>query len=426
MKTMHKAMLLMIVCVFIGSLCFSAALSERKSEDLMRSIRPSSDVPVSSQTDRDVIEGYYRFSHDLVRHAGKTVAQNVMVSPISVYLALAMTANGARNETKQEMLQVLSDGASLEAVDRSAAAWLKQLKTAGKETVLSIANSIWFQQDYQVAKAFLQANADYYSATANGLDFNHPKAAATINDWVAKETRDKITSIIERTSADMLMVLVNASYFKSVWEDPFEVKRTREETFHAVTGDIPTPFMRSSRWLTWTERHQAQTVMIPYKDRHFWFFATLPDAGLRLREWLETVDGRSLFALLADPQTIGASEVELSLPTFTAEYEDSLVDDLAAMGMKTPFQASLADFSGMSAAGTKDMFISEVKHKTFIQVDEAGTEAAAATAVTMKATAVAPRQVKHITFDRPFLYGIVDSVTKLVLFVGLMDSPSAP
>lgn len=348
-----------------------------------------------------------------------------MISPISVYLAMAMTTNGAAGETQRVMLDALAGRASLETLDTSAAYWMNRLSTREKETVLSIVNSIWVHQDYRVTSSFLQANADFFDASAKSLDFSRLDAARHINDWVKKMTNGKIDAIIDRTSGDMPMILVNASYFKSVWEQSFDKSLTHDRMFHATTGDVLTPFMHTTREMGMLRFTGAQGVVLPYKTPRYRFFALLPDEGSDIRTWLAHQDPLALYLSILQSQA-SLDEVDLRLPTFTATYEDSLASDLMGMGMGIAFHPDSADFSGMSEMGTKDLFIGDVLHKTFIQVDEEGTEAAAATAVVMKATAFMPREIVRIVFDRPFFYGIIDNETGLPLFIGILDKPEAP
>ena len=426
MKTTYKTWLAIFVMgVLIGTVGFSAAFHERQSDDLMKSVKSPARTPVVDHADPVVTSAFHRFSQDLLVSAGTRAKENLMVSPLSVYLALAMTVNGAQGTTQQEMLGALATGASLEEMNRSASYWIGKLATKEKDTELSIANSIWIQHDYRVARPFLEKNAQYYDASARLLDFSRQDAPKVINDWVSKMTKGKITSIIDRTSADMLMILANASYFKSDWDEPFEASDTYDRTFQTSAGPLETPFMHAARPMVWLDRSQAQGIMLPYKGKRFWFFALLPDADIPVRTWLARQDANQLFTGLANTSAVHMQEVELAIPPFTATYADTLAQDLQAMGMTAAFKPNTADFSLMSDQGTRDLFISDVLHKTFIQVDEEGTEAAAVTAVMMKATAYFREEVKLIVFDRPFFYGIMDIETGLPLFIGILDKPVA-
>lgn len=267
--------------VLIGSIGFGAALSERQSRDLMRQVRPNRIASVSPQTGAKLTSGYHRFAHSLLLSAIQEDPGNIMVSPISVYLAMAMVANGADGNTLKAMVETLAPGGSLDELDRQAAHWIDRLSTKEKGTSLELANSIWIQRGYQVAPPFLQANADHFNASARTLDFADADAPKKINSWVSEETRGRIGSIIDRTSADMLMILVNASYFKSMWDEPFSVSRTRERTFHSPSEEITTPFMHAWRGMVAIRMDEAEGVMLPYEGMRFWFFALLPNEGHR-------------------------------------------------------------------------------------------------------------------------------------------------
>lgn len=412
--------------VLIGSIGFGAALSERQSRDLMRQVRPNRIASVSPQTGAKLTSGYHRFAHSLLLSAIQEDPGNIMVSPISVYLAMAMVANGADGNTLKAMVETLAPGGSLDELDRQAAHWIDRLSTKEKGTSLELANSIWIQRGYQVAPPFLQANADHFNASARTLDFADADAPKEINSWVSEETRGRIGSIIDRTSADMLMILVNASYFKSMWDEPFSVSRTRERTFHSPSEEITTPFMHAWRGMVAIRMDEAEGVMLPYEGMRFWFFALLPNEGIDVRSWLGSQEPGLLYGALAQASEKRTMDVDLAIPTFVARYGRNLSEDLGKLGMSIAFQPGTADFSRMSAAGTKDLYISDVLHKTFIQVDERGTEAAAATAVMMKATAFAPQETMHIVFDRPFFHGIIDMETGLPLFLGILETPIAP
>ena len=426
MKPRIKKLIAVVFFVLPIAILFSKGIPEKQSEDLMQHIGPSKGLVTSGEATPAVTDGYYQFAHNLLQSTSERQHENIMISPLSVYLALGMSANGAQVETKAAMVKVLSPKASLEDLNKNVAFWIDALSDTEKNTIVEIANSIWVQHDYHVAQKFLQINADYFKATAKSIDFNDQEAAKTINSWIAKSTKDKIDSIIDRTSADMLVMLINASYFKSDWEEPFEVKRTREQIFHAQSEDIMRPFMHTIRSMQYIDFNQAQGIMMPYEGRRYWFAALIPQEGLSIRSWFEHQDPRDLFSVLNGKHSIVSAEVDLAIPTFTSTYEVSLITDLASMGMKIAFLPDQADFSLMSEAGTKDLFISDVKHKSFIQVDEVGTEAAAVTSVVMKATAMAPQEIKRIVFDRPFLYAIIDRTTELPLFIGILDKPVAP
>jgi len=249
---------------------------------------------------------------------------------------------------------------------------------------------------------------------------------AVINKWVADATKGTIKKIVESLEPDSPMVLINTVYFLSDWAAAFEPDNTYDRTFYTPTGDITTAFMSKVGTMAYVKGQNAEGIALPYANSRFVFFALMPDDRSNIQKWLEE---RKPQSFISDIRTMVSNptltRVDLSIPKFEATYEDSLVNELSNMGMKDAFIASQADFSAMSAQGTKDLFIGDVIHKTYIRVDEKGTEAAAATAVIMKLTSMAFNGVT-LVFDTPFFYGIMDTKTGLPLFLGLMEYPEAP
>jgi len=367
-----------------------------------------------------------RFSAALLELSAGNNDGNLMISPASVHLALAMTANGAEGETKAAMLEVLAGrGLSIDRLNRASRDWAALLSRTGEKTTLGIANSIWFDKGYSPSRSFLQRNRDFFGAEARNLDFRDKGAPGVINGWVKKATRGTIEKIIESIRRDEVLFLVNAVYFKSDWQVPFEKNDTRKQVFHAPGKDVEVEFMHRTGRMTVMSGNGATGVALPYDDGQFAFFALLPDGQSSSREWLAKQDKASLFDDIARMMGQKAGfTVELALPKFESSYEDTLEDELARMGMGIAFDPGRADFSGMSESRTKDLFIGTVRHKTFVRVDEKGTEAAAVTSVGMRLTSM-PLIERQLVFDRPFLYGIMDMKAGIPLFVGIMDNPAA-
>ncbi|PKL22431.1 MAG: serine proteinase inhibitor [Spirochaetae bacterium HGW-Spirochaetae-4] len=349
---------------------------------------------------------------------------NMLFSPASVHIALSMTLNGAGSSTRDEMLGILSPpDATLETLNAETAAMVASFENLREGTALSVANSLWIDQHYPVSPRFVTDMERSFQAETASLDFNSPTAAKSINAWVSQATNRKIESIIDRLSADMRMVLVNAIHFLADWKYPFDANDTRNRVFHTSTKDIRTPFMNKSMSMHLIQVPEGQGVLLPYTDERMQFFAIMPDTGT-IGDWLQGQDATlidAVFAALEQPKT----RVELSLPKFLDRFEKPLSRDLQTLGMRIPFDPDRADFSGMHAEGLKDLFIGEVLHKTFIRVDEKGTEAAAVTAVVMRVTSMMPTG-EQMVFDRPFVYGIVDTETRSTLFLGIMEHPQAP
>ena len=403
----------------------SSSEALKKAIDLMSAVK-AADRPASPALPDEVYrQAINRFSASLLV-ASLSKQGNVMISPASVYLALAMTLNGADGETKTAMLSLLAEkGLTLDLINQASRDWMTLLNRTGAKTTLSVVNSIWFDQDFVPYKPFLQSNADFYAATARKLDFKDKVAAEAINAWVKDATKGTIDKIIDEIRPDAVMFLINAVYFKSDWKVPFDKSETRNQIFHAPGSDVDTAFMHRTGTMAYLSGKDATGVMLPYDDGQFGFFALLPDKSVKPRDWLAKQNPTTFFAdiavLISQKKDLA---IELALPKFETRYEDSLLDELTALGMGIAFDPGKADFSRMNESHEKNLYIGDVKHKTFIRVDEKGTEAAAVTSVEIRMTAM-PVSDKQLVFDQPFVYGILDLKTGLPLFVGILENPTA-
>jgi serpin B len=288
---------------------------------------------------------------------------------------------------------------------------------------VSIVNSIWFRDGFVPYKPFLQSNADYYKAGARQLDFADEQAPDIINAWVKDATNDLIDKIIDKISPSTVMYLINAIYFKADWMTPFEKHETREQDFNTPDGTVKVDFMHRTGPMQYFVGQQVSGVSLPYHNEQFAYFAILPDEGIDPRTWLNSQDPAALLQTISAMMAQKANTtISLALPRYEVSYEDSLINELETMGMGIAFDGSEADFSRLNEARTKGLFISEVKHKTVIRVDEKGTEAAAVTSVAIDESA--NWADIELTFDRPFIYGIMDLKTNLPLFVGILEDPT--
>ncbi|MGE4453511.1 MAG: serpin family protein [Sphaerochaeta sp.] len=359
---------------------------------------------------------------DSLFYAGYGQKENCMISPISALMALGMTTNGAQAETESEMLWALTGSSyTTEELNQQSKQYLASLLS---EQVLRISNSLWTNQEYQIAPAFLATIQDAYQGTAQTLDFSDPSSADVINAFVSNATRGAITHLLDEVSPQMLMYVINTIAFKDDWKYQFSANDTREGRFFSETGPQEVPFMHSERTFSYYAGEDYQQIMLPYVQERFAFVAILPEQGLPLSTFLAEREGSSLSDLLF--QGVKQSEqvrVRLSLPKFESRYADSLVDELQLLGMQRAFRSGSADFSKMIRASRLPIHIDEVLHKSFIRVDEQGTEAAAVTAVMMRLTSIAPRAAVELRFDRPFFYAIVDLEEEIPLFMGVLDTP---
>ena len=425
MKCRLSICLMAFICL---SLAFSGCASRGgtcEAADLMADIHAPEQPASTTPPDEAISKEINRFSAELLK-ASAANEGNVMISPASVYLALAMTLNGTDGETKAAMLKVLADeGLTADMINKASRDWMTLLTKTGSKTTLTIANSIWFDENFTPYKPFLQSNADFFAADARKLEFQDKDTPQIINNWVKDATNGTIDKIVESIDQDVVMYLINAIYFKSDWQTPFEKNHTRDRTFNTPNGAVKTAFLHRIGQMTYLSDNEATGIALPYDDGQFAYFALLPDGQTTPRQWLAKQDQASLFDNIAGVMSQKAnSTVELAMPKFEARYEDSLLNELTQLGMGIAFDPNRADFSQMNEQHTKDLYISEVMHKTFIRVDEKGTEAAAVTSVVEEKSCM-PISDKQLILDKPFLYGIMDLKTGMPLFVGIMENPVA-
>jgi serine protease inhibitor len=360
--------------------------------------------------------GFKLFSQILEQNGEPT---NLMVSPTSVAIALAMTYNGASGTTQQAMAEALElEGMSLEEINQANAASELALENADSEVQLAIANSLWGREGVSFKSDFLQRNRDFYSAEVASLDFNNPGAIATINNWVSRNTQEKIPEIIQEIRPNAVLFLINATYFKGNWTTPFDAGLTSDRPFTLLDGSQKQhPTMSQSGRYAYLENDQFQAVSLPYGEfRRLSMYVFLPRESSSLSTFQQNLTAENWETWMSQ---FGRREGAISLPRFKLEYETKLNDALEALGMAVAF-TDQANFSGMSDT---PLSISQVKHKTFIEVNEEGTEAAAVTSVeiqTLSASVVPPFQM---TVDRPFFYAIRDNQTGTVLFMGTVVEP---
>jgi serpin B len=356
----------------------------------------------------------------LQQESSVKLKQNVFISPLSIFLALAMTENGAAGETKVAMRKVLAlpTDAGEEAVNESAVALVKSLQSHG-EAELAIANALWVDVRSTIAPDFVRLCQEIYDATARTLDLNQPSSAVAINDWVSEKTGGKISNIVTpATIADAIAVLTNAVYFKGKFCIPFEKTQTLPKPFYLADGHEKVVPMMRNYGLTDSYRSgkRFEAAVLRYKDSGIALYLLLPARGTNPEQILtaESVQG----ILLANE----SCELDLSMPRFTIDFSSYLKESLTRLGMGIAFQYPRADFS---ALGSPKVFLGEVIHKTRLEVDEEGTVAAAATAVEFFELESMPPHVetRSLIFDRPFAVLLRDTITRTIVFVGVVYEP---
>jgi len=403
------ALLLLMFCV--------AALS---TTGCQTNVDPAYAKPADN-VDLRLVRANTAFAFDLF-HALKQegAGENLFISPASVSLALAMTYNGADGETAAAMANVLGlQEMTLAEINTAFADLRTILENPDPKVQLAIANSLWARQGKEFYEDFLQRNRDYYDAEVATLDFDLPDAAETINRWVEQQTNGKIKDLIEPPIHPLtVLFLINAIYFKADWADPFDPQQTREIPFNLPDGSSkqhPVMFREGEFQALVGDGFQA--VSLPYgKNGRIGMYIFLPDHSLTLDSFYQNLTSAQWSAWL---EQFRETEGYVGLPRFKFEYEASLNDVLKALGMEIAFAAGRADFSGMKQVPPQ-LFIAEVKHKTFIEVNEKGTEAAAATSVEIREES-AP--AFNMVIDRPFFFSIVDNKTGSILFMGSVTDP---
>jgi len=404
-----------------------AACSQPASSDILRSDKPRATGTAGQSDLAALVDGNNKFAFDLYV-ALKETQGNLFYSPYSISQALAMTYVGARDDTEKEMAGTLHLTLPQDRLHPAFNSLDQQLKARGqgakgkdgKGFRLNIVNAIWGQVGYSFLADYLDMLAQNYGAGLRPLDFRTAPESSrqVINKWVEDQTEQRIKDLIPAGGIDPLtrLVLTNAIYFNAAWANSFEKNLTRPEPFHLLDGATEdVPMMRQTEQLGYAAADGYQAVSLPYDGRELEMVVLLPDEG-KFAEFEKSLDADRAGSIISG---IVPKQVALSLPRFKFESEFDLGKILADMGMPTAF-SSMADFSGMT--GNRDLSISKVVHKAFVGVDEAGTEAAAATAVIMRATAM-PVKPLEVTIDRPFIFLIRDIQTGSIIFVGRVANP---
>lgn len=356
------------------------------------------------------------FAFDLLK---KTIAgfdqANVFVSPLSVSIALGMAWNGANGQTKTEMETALKmSGISVSDINEYYKLMQTTLPTIDPTTKLSIANSLWYRTGFPVKSDFLQINSDYFNAYVRELDFSQAWAKDTIDNWCSKKTNKLIPSIIDNISSDMRMYLINAVYFKGIWRQKFETKNTVEVNFTNELGTVvKVNMMSQTDTFAYAQDNYAKYLDMPYGNKAFSMTIVLPNEEKTTADvlnYLTTANWNNALSAMTK------GEVMVKIPRFKVENKFKLNSVLKNMGMNLAF-SDFADFSKISVQSLK---ISEVLHKTYVVVNEEGTEAAAVTSVGMMTTSMPV--VKEFIVNKPFLYLIREKSTGVILFIGKMGN----
>ena len=415
-KTFLTILSLILICSMAVNL--TGCATKVQATDLMEGVQPN--TVTSKAADDAFAKSQMRLAVELFQSSVlESKDENVLISPLSIQLALAMTANGADGNTKTEMEALLGGEISLEDLNEYLYSYMNNLPSAEKYK-LQIANSIWFRDDegrLQVEKDFLQKNADYYGAQAYKAAFDD-QTLKDINNWVKDHTDGMIDSILDQIDEDAVMYLINALVFDAEWQHVYDKSDVYKGKFTNIGGTEKQVDMMHSEETVYLQDENAIGFMKPYSGSKYNFAVLLPNEGADIYEYIAGLTGESLMETLSTPQL---GMVMATLPKFSYEYELTMNDVLKELGMPSAFSGDTADFSKMAHSSRGNIYIGDVLHKTFISVDELGTKAGAVTKVQMNDES-APMSEWVVTLNRPFVYMIIDNETNLPVFIGtVMD-----
>jgi serine protease inhibitor len=341
---------------------------------------------------------------------------NVFLSPLSASFALGMTLNGAAGSTYYETRDALQfGGVPLAAINQGYRSLIALLTSLDSGVRMTLANSIWYRQDFPFHQAFFDTTSKYFGARSEGLDFDAEAASlAVINGWVSDATATRIPKVLDAIDPDHVMFLINAIYFKGSWRTRFDPARTQATTFRASSGvDQPAHLMQRTDTVRYLEAATFQAVELPYGNTAFVMNVLLPAPGVDIEAFAASLPAAALQSASYTPTMIA-----LHLPRLRLEYGRKLNDDLRALGMQVPF-ATGADFTPMSPAGNQ-LFIDFVRQNTFVEINEEGTEAAAVTVVGIGRVSLPSYPVMRV--DRPYVFVIRERLSGTILFMGKIVS----
>ena len=407
------AVLFVILAIHIFNGCLESTID---------ALRENTDETLIGPIDSNVSKANTEFGFDLFNVIWETERnENIFISPFSVSVALAMTLNGAAEETQQAMTDTLQlqDLAS-DTINSSFYQLQNTLQTSDPKVTLTIANSLWGREGFQFKTDFLQRNELYFNAETSILDFLNPSTLQTINQWVNDSTNSKIPKILDKIEPNAVLFLINAIYFKGSWQTEFDPSNTRDGTFHLISGDTKqVPMMSRTGQYPIYSGTDFQAINLPYGEGRMGMFIFLPTDKSNLNSFIENITTKKWENWM---EQFNKREVQIRIPKFKLEYGTKVLNDvLSSLGMGVAFDEYNADFSRMADldAVNGNLYITKVAHRTFIEVNEEGTEAAAVTSVGVGIKSLPPR----FTVDRPFFFAIRDNETGTVLFMGTVVEP---
>jgi serpin B len=374
---------------------------------------------VLSEKSLKLVQASNTFSLSLLGKSLDGTLENRMISPLSVSSALSMTLNGASGTTLTAMLKTLGyENLTKDEINSIYLSLTTALLKADPNVVMNIANSIWIRKDLNVLVPFISANQTYYGAQVTQLDFN-AAALATINKWVSDKTNGKIPTIISSILPNEVMFLINAIYFNGKWKYQFETAKTVNEQFTCTDKKVVTvPMMKMENSFGYTVQPGYKALKLPYGADKFQMILLLPDAGTTPDKLAASLNPTTWTTLTTALQS--KTKVPIWIPKWKFSWEKTMNDLLSSMGMAVAFDSNNANFSQIT--GVNNLYITKVIHKTYIDVSESGTEAAAVTSVGVGVTSM-PVDPPAFYLTRPFLFFITEEDTGAIIFAGKVENP---
>ncbi|WP_160677959.1 serpin family protein [Clostridium sp. C8-1-8] len=385
-----------------------------KAEDLLQGIKADK-VETKGTFSKEFLDSVSSFSFSMFKQLSKE--KNALYSPTSLYLSLGTVLNGTDCDTKEQLLKALSKyGLTENDINVYCKGLISDLSKDKK--VLNISNSIWYDDKLAINKDFLKATKTYYNTSAYKLDLQKPNTIETMNKWVTNSTNNKIDKIVNSIDPSAAMLIFSSIYFDNQWKYAFPKENTHKGNFITDNNStIETDFMSQKSVVRNLSNSVEQLIALPYKDEIFTFVAMMPKDNTDIRTYIANLNDDVISSKI---NTLKSSEVIINLPKFKIEFCKELNNELSSLGMKDIFDASKSNLSKMSQ--NKDgLFVKSITQNSYLSLDENGTKAASVTKTEITKSAMISNP---ITFNRPFVYAVIDNRTKLPVFMGVMDDPS--
>ncbi len=405
------------IALFIISIIF-LFVSCNKSADENLPVDPVQIKLTANQL--SLISSENQFAFDLFKKIteGSAASENIIISPLSISYALSMTLNGAAGTTREAMLEALRlNGITPENINNSYKDLTEALLSVDKRVLITIANSVWTENNFVVKKPFTDILTQYYKAEAKSFDINDPLVPKQINTWIELKTNGLIKNMVDQLNSNTVMLLINAIYFKGKWSSEFDKKNTVQRSFMKPGGvSAEVPMMKQTYDYKVYTGQNFVLAEFPYGQGNFVMDVILPNEENGLSGIMSSLTDANFNQWITSARE---RETILSFPRFKYAYKKKLSEVLSAMGMQIAFTVN-ADFSNISDL---DLLINEVTHQAFIETNEEGTEAAAATIVDIGVTSMP--MVFEMNIDHPFIYIIRETTTNTILFMGRVSNPLA-